>query len=52
MTVISMGVCLLVGVVLLLIGVGTKKKWIKVIAILPLSIVIINIIVMLVMGVH
>lgn len=52
MTVIEMSVCLIIGAILLIIGVCTKKKWIKLVAMIPLAIAIINIVLMLGMGMH
>ena len=52
MTIMEMGICLIIGLVLLMIGVITKKKWIKTVAIIPLLIAIINIILMFGMGMH
>lgn len=52
MTVMGMSICLVIGLVLLMIGVVTKKKWIKVVAIIPLLIAIINIILTIGMGMH
>lgn len=52
MTVMNMGIYFIIGLILLLIGVVTRKKWIKVVAILPVLIAVINIILMFGIGVH
>lgn len=49
MTFLGIIITLIVGILMLIVGVTTKKKWLKIISIIPLAISIVQIIMLFMM---